>query len=79
MIVGQATKDPRVTTEQLKASLALATVNVHESIRRTMNNNGVQGRVARRKPLLPKNNFLLVCSLLKVMWTNQKAVGREFE
>uniref|UniRef100_A0AAR2LFJ0 Transposase Tc1-like domain-containing protein n=1 Tax=Pygocentrus nattereri TaxID=42514 RepID=A0AAR2LFJ0_PYGNA len=57
VIVGEVTKDPRVTSKQLKASLTLANVNVHEStIRRTLNNNGVHGRVARRKPLLSKKN-----------------------
>uniref|UniRef100_A0A3B1JND9 Transposase Tc1-like domain-containing protein n=1 Tax=Astyanax mexicanus TaxID=7994 RepID=A0A3B1JND9_ASTMX len=44
-------KDPWVTSKQLKASLTLA--NVH--IRRTLNNNGVKIRFARRKPLLFKN------------------------
>ena len=36
----------------------MANINVHESIvRRTLNNNGVHGRVAKRKPLLSKNNI----------------------
>lgn len=36
----------------------MANVNVHESaIRRRLNNSGVYGRVAKRKPLLLKNNI----------------------
>ncbi len=55
-------KELRVTSKQQKAFLTLANVNVHEStIRRTLNNNGVHGRVARRKPLLSKRKLLPVC------------------
>uniref|UniRef100_A0A8C4TBF5 Transposase n=1 Tax=Erpetoichthys calabaricus TaxID=27687 RepID=A0A8C4TBF5_ERPCA len=86
VIVGEVTKDPRVTSKQLKASLTLANVHVHEStIRRTLNNNGVHGRVARRKPLLSKKTLLLVCSLLdhvdkpqgywkNVLWTDETKI-----
>ena len=35
----------------------MANVSVNESaIRQTLNKNGVHGRIARRKPLLSKNN-----------------------
>ncbi len=49
---------PRVTSKQLKAFLTLANVNVHEpTIRRTLSNHGVHGRVARRKAtVLQKEN-----------------------
>ncbi|KAL0173833.1 hypothetical protein M9458_029801, partial [Cirrhinus mrigala] len=44
--------------KQLKAFLTLANVNVHESAaRRTLNNNGVHGRVGKRKQLLSKMNI----------------------
>ncbi len=49
---------PMVTSKQLKAFLTLANVNVHEpTIRRTLSNYGVHGRVARRKPLFSKNKI----------------------
>lgn len=52
------TKEPRVSSKQIKAFLTLANVNVHEStISRTLNNNGVHGRVTRRKPLHSKKNI----------------------
>ncbi|MBN3293577.1 TCB1 transposase, partial [Polypterus senegalus] len=87
VIVGEVTKDPRVTSKQLKASLTLANVHVHEStIRRTMNNNGVHGRVARRKPLLSKKNITARLQFAKdyvdkpevywknVLWTDETKI-----
>ena len=87
VIVGEVTKDPRVTSKQLKASLTLANVNVHEStIRRTLNNNGVHGRVARRKPLLSKKNIAAHLQFAKdhvdkpegywknVLWTDETKI-----
>uniref|UniRef100_A0A671MJC5 Transposase Tc1-like domain-containing protein n=1 Tax=Sinocyclocheilus anshuiensis TaxID=1608454 RepID=A0A671MJC5_9TELE len=48
----------RLTSKQLKAFLTLGNVNVYKPIiRRTQNNHVVHGRVARRKPLLSKNNI----------------------
>ncbi len=48
VIVCKVAKVPRITSKQLKAFLALANVNVHEpTIRRTLSNHGVHGRVAR--------------------------------
>ena len=56
--VPEVTKEPRVTSKQTKASLTLANVNVHEfTIRRTLNNNGVNYSITRRKPLLSKKNI----------------------
>ncbi len=47
VIVCEVAKVPRVTSKQLKAFLTLANVNVHEpTIRGTLNNHGVHGRVA---------------------------------
>ncbi len=55
VIVCKVAKVPRITSKQLKAFLALANVNVHEpTIRRTLSNHGVHGRVARSKPLFSK-------------------------
>ncbi len=49
---------PRATSKQLKAFLILANVNVYEpTIRRTLSNHGVHGRVARRKPLFSKKKI----------------------
>ncbi len=68
--VCEVAMDPRVTSNQLKAILTLANVNIHEStIRKRLSNHRVNGKVARRKPLLSKNNILPVCSLLKIIWT----------
>ncbi len=57
VIICEVAKVPRVTSKQLKAFLTLA--NVHEpTIRRTLSNHGVHGRVARRKPLFSKKKLL---------------------
>ncbi len=58
VIVCEAAMDPRVTSNQLKAILTLPNVNIHEStIRKRLSNHRVNGKVARRKPLLSKNNI----------------------
>ncbi len=58
VIVCEVANVPRVTSKQLKAFLTLANVNVHEpTIRRTLRNHGVHGRVARRKPLFSKKKI----------------------
>ncbi len=58
VIVCEVAKVLRVTSKQLKAFLTLTNVNVREStIRRTLSNHGVHGRVARRKPLFSKNKI----------------------
>ncbi len=63
VIVCEVAKVPRVTSKQLKAFLTLAYVNVHEpTIRRTLSNHGVHGRVARRKPLFSKEENITVIS-----------------
>ncbi len=55
VIVCEVAKVPRVASKQLKAFLTLANVNVHEpTIRGTLSNHGVHGRVARRKPLFSR-------------------------
>ncbi len=56
--VCEVAKVPQVTSKHLKAFLTLANCNVHElTIRRTLSNHGVHGRVARRKPLFSKNKI----------------------
>lgn len=58
IIVSKVTKKPTVISKQLKAFLALANVNVHKStISRALNNTGVHGMIAQRKPLLSKKNI----------------------
>ncbi len=58
IIVCEVANVPRVTSKQLKALLTLANVNGHEpTIRRTLRNHGVHGRVARRKPLFSKKKI----------------------
>ena len=48
----EVTRDPRVMSRKLKASLGVVTVNVHEfTIRRTLNINGVHGRVTKKKAI----------------------------
>ena len=47
-----------MTAKDLKASLELANISVHEStIRKTLNKQGIYGRTPRRKPLLTKKNI----------------------
>ncbi len=47
--ISKVAKVSRVTFKQLKAFLTLANVNVHEpTIRRTLSNHGVHGRVTRK-------------------------------
>ena len=66
-------------SRKLKTFLAVATVNVNEStIRRTLNINGVHGRVARRNPLLSKQNIAAVYGSLKTSWISQKVIGTMF-
>ncbi len=58
VIVCEVAKVPRVTSKQLKAFLTLSNVNVHEpTIRKTLSNHGVLGRVARRKPWFSKKKI----------------------
>ncbi len=59
VIVCEVAKVPRVTSKQLKAFLTLANVNVHEpTIRRTLSNHGVHGRVAKESHCSPKRKLL---------------------
>ncbi len=75
VIVHEVAKNPMVTSKQLQAFLVLAN---ESTIRRTLNNHGVHGKVSRWKPLLSKNTIAAVCSLLKIMWTSQRANGERF-
>ncbi|XP_031750312.1 uncharacterized protein LOC116407961 [Xenopus tropicalis] len=59
VILQEIVKDPGLTSKELKASLALANVNVHDStIRRTLTNIRMHGCVAKRKKLPPKRNIV---------------------
>lgn len=60
-VIGWAfTRNPRKASRKLKAS-PVVSISLYEStIRRILNNNGVHGRVARRKPLVSKRTWLLV-------------------
>jgi transposase len=54
-ILKEVRKNPRVTAKYLQKTLQTTKVCVHVStIRKTLNNNGVDGRIPRRKPLLSK-------------------------
>lgn len=76
VIVWEDTNELKETFKQLMV-LRLANVYVHDStIRRTLNNLGVNSRVARRKSPLSKQTLLLVRSLLKIMWISQKSIGK---
>ena len=53
-------------SKDLLASLALANVSVHKStIRKTLNKDGVHGRIARRKSLLSKKNIAACLTFAK--------------
>ncbi len=50
-LIQEVTKDPATTSKELQASLASVKVSVHDStIRKRLGENGLHGRVARRKP-----------------------------
>ncbi len=75
VIVCEVAKVPRVTSKQLKAFLTLANVNVHEpTIRRTLSNNGVHGRVARRKPLFSKKKIACLRSCGQARGLSEKGL-----
>lgn len=54
-MLNEAKKDCRVTSTDLKDSLELDNITVHEStICKTLNRHGIQGRTPHRKTLLSK-------------------------
>lgn len=72
--VCKVSKESRVTSKQIKTSLALTYVHAYEStIRRTLNCNGVHGRAARIKR---KATALKKKGLLNITWAKWKAVGK---
>lgn len=86
-LTAEVTKDPKITSKQLQASLASVNVNVHDStIRKTLGKNGIHGRVPRRKPLLSKKNIKARLTFAKthldhpqsfwnnVLWTDESKV-----
>uniref|UniRef100_A0A8D0DI99 Transposase Tc1-like domain-containing protein n=1 Tax=Sander lucioperca TaxID=283035 RepID=A0A8D0DI99_SANLU len=57
-LINEVNTQSRMTAKDLKASLELANISVHEStIRKTLNKQGIYGRTPRRKPLLTKKNI----------------------
>lgn len=57
-MLSEVKKNPRVTTKDLKDSLELVNISVHEStICKTLNSHDIPDRTPRRKPLLSKNNI----------------------
>uniref|UniRef100_A0A4W6BT78 Transposase Tc1-like domain-containing protein n=1 Tax=Lates calcarifer TaxID=8187 RepID=A0A4W6BT78_LATCA len=66
ILINEVKKQPRVTAKDLKASLELANICVHEStVRKTLNKQGVYGRTPRRKPLLIKKNVCMSAETLQ--------------
>ena len=56
-LISEASKNPKVTSRELQVNLGQAGVPVHSStIRRTLNQSDLHGRVARKKPLLKKQH-----------------------
>uniref|UniRef100_A0A3B4TNE5 Uncharacterized protein n=1 Tax=Seriola dumerili TaxID=41447 RepID=A0A3B4TNE5_SERDU len=86
-LINEVKKQPRMTTKDLKASLELANIAVHEStIRKTLNKQGIYGRTPRRKPLLTKKNIAARLKFVKehidtlqrywrnVLWTDETKI-----
>lgn len=62
VIFWEVSKNTKITSKELKASLALANVSVHETIiRKTLNNNGV---LARKKALFPKKDIVACAQIV---------------
>lgn len=56
-IAREVSANPRLTSKDLQASLAAANIHCHRStVRRALNESGIHGRVARKKPLLSKKH-----------------------
>lgn len=73
VIVCKVTEEPGVTPKQLNASLTRSRVR-HQGNAEQRDNNGCEGKAAAVK----KRALLLICSLLKITRTNQKAARRLF-
>ena len=76
-----------MTAKDLKASLELANISVHEStICKTLNKQGIHGRTPRRKPLLTEKNIAAHLKFAKelfdtpqrywqhVLWTDETKI-----
>lgn len=60
----EVSKKSKVTSKELKTSLALLNISVQETtIRRIVNNNGAHGKDTRKKPLISQIALLPVYSL----------------
>uniref|UniRef100_A0A8C9X1V4 Transposase Tc1-like domain-containing protein n=1 Tax=Sander lucioperca TaxID=283035 RepID=A0A8C9X1V4_SANLU len=86
-LINEVKKQSRMTAKDLKASLELASISVHEStIRKTLNKQGIYGRTPRRKPLLTKKNIAARLKFAKehidtpqrywlnVLWTDETKI-----
>ena len=62
-MLNELKKNPRVSAKDLQKSLEHANISVDESIRKTLNKNGVHGRTPRKKPLLSKKTLLYIGNL----------------
>ncbi len=64
-LIKEVIKEPRITSKELQASLALIKVSVHDStIRKRLGKNSIHGRVPGEKPLLTKKNTNLPKNIL---------------
>ena len=56
-LAGKVAADPRLTSKDLQETLAAANIHcLRSTIRRALNDSGIHGRVARKKPLLSKKH-----------------------
>ena len=78
-LIQEVTKEPRLTSKELQASLASVKVSVHDStIRKRLGRNGIHGRVARQKPLLTKKNTKARLTFAKKHLDHPKTFGIRF-
>uniref|UniRef100_A0A3B4X5Q9 Transposase Tc1-like domain-containing protein n=1 Tax=Seriola lalandi dorsalis TaxID=1841481 RepID=A0A3B4X5Q9_SERLL len=86
-LISEVKKQTRMTAKDLKESLELAYISVHEStIRKTLNKQGIYSRTPRRKQLLTKKNIAARLKFAKahidtpqrywqnVLWTDETKI-----
>ncbi len=78
-LIQEVIQEPRTTSKELQASLALIKVSVHDStIRKRLGKNGIHERAPRQKPLLTKKNTSLISHLPKIILIIPKTFGQIF-
>ncbi len=77
-LIQEVIKEPRTTSKELQASLASIKVSVHDSTRKRLGKNGINGRVPRQKPLLTKKNTKACLTLAKNILIIPKTFGQIF-